>query len=138
MYALTTLLPDGLPHTTPVIGLWDGEGFLLPTGPHEQKARNLRAEPRASVHIGSTSFSAGADIVLRGGVERVIDTEALAWMRNAFIAKYGEVWTFDVGDGVLINDVGGDCWCFRLAPAVAYSFTRGDRGAHTRYRFAAE
>ncbi|MBN2622873.1 MAG: PPOX class F420-dependent oxidoreductase [Acidimicrobiales bacterium] len=49
--AVTTLMPDGTPQTTP---LWidaDGEHLLLNTEVHRQKYRNLSRDPRVTVTI---------------------------------------------------------------------------------------
>ncbi len=135
IYALTTLLPDGMPHTVPVSGLLGERGFFFTSGPKEQKVQNLIADPRASVHVGSAHFFEGVDIVLRGPVERVTDAETLTWMRDAFIAKYCEFWTFGIGEEVFINHHGWPSWCFLLRPTAGYSFTRSESTAQTKYEF---
>lgn len=135
IYALTTLLPDGMPHTVPISGILDDHGLLFCTGPNEQKARNIAHDPRGSVHIGSTHFFEGVDIVLRGAITRVTDQSTLQHLRDAFIAKYGEFWTFGVGEDALINHHELPAWVFRLVPEVGYSFTRGEQTAQTRYDF---
>jgi predicted pyridoxine 5'-phosphate oxidase superfamily flavin-nucleotide-binding protein len=38
LYWLTTVRKDGRAHITPLIGAWDDGGFVLCTGPEEQKA----------------------------------------------------------------------------------------------------
>lgn len=135
IYALTTLLPDGMPHTVPISGIMDDHGFLFCTGPKEQKALNIAHDPRGSVHIGSTLFFEGIDIVVRGRIERVTDQPTLLYLAEAFIAKYGEFWTFGVGDEALINHHELPAWVFRLVPEVAHSFTRAEQTAQTRYGF---
>lgn len=135
IYALTTLLPDGMPHTVPISGIVDDHGFLFCTGPNEQKARNIARDLRGSVHVGSTLFFEGIDIVVRGRIERVTDQPTLQYLAEAFIAKYGEFWTFGVGDEALINHHELPAWVFRLVPDVAHSFTRAEQTAQTRYEF---
>ncbi len=135
IYQLTTLLPDGLPHTVPVTGLLDDAGFLFCTGPNEQKARNLAHDARGSVSIGSPEFFAGVDIILRGKVKRVTDRATLQWVADGFITKYGDFWTFGVGEDALINAHDLPAPVFRLVPSVGYSFTRGEQTAQTRYTF---
>lgn len=136
IYALTTLLPDGAPHTTPVTGLFERAGFLFCTGPQEQKCRNLSMDPRASVHIGSAMFFEGIDVVMRGSCQRVTERASLAAMIEAFVEKYGDFWRFDLGEDALLNHHGNPAWVFRLVPDVAYAFTRGDITAQTKYEFA--
>lgn len=135
IYALTTLLPDGMPHTVPVSGIMEDAGFLFCTGPNEQKAWNIAHDPRGSVHVGSPHFFEGVDIVVRGRIERVTDKASLQALADAFIAKYGEFWTFGVGDDALINHHELPAWVFRLVPEVGHSFTRGEQTAQTRYEF---
>ncbi|MFC7044912.1 PPOX class F420-dependent oxidoreductase [Halobacteriaceae archaeon GCM10025711] len=49
--ALTTLLPDGMPHVTPVWIDYDGEHVQFNTLEGRQKERNLRRDPRAAVLV---------------------------------------------------------------------------------------
>lgn len=135
IYALTTLMPDGAPHTVPVSGIFDGQGFLFCTGQQEQKTRNIGLDPRGSVHIGSPKFFEGIDVVVRGSFTRVTDRETLTGLIEGFVQKYGEFWRFDLGDDALINDHGNPAWVFRLLPDVTFSFTRGDATAQTKYEF---
>jgi hypothetical protein len=123
------------PHTTPLSGLFDDQGFLFCTGHQEQKTRNIIDDPRGSLHIGSPMFFEGIDIVLRGLFTRVTDRESLTAMIEAFVEKYGEFWRFDLGEDALVNHHGNPAWVFRLVPGVAFSFTRGERTAQTKYEF---
>lgn len=136
IYALTTIMSDGMPHITPVSGLYDEQGFLFCTGHQEQKCRNIVHDPRGSVHIGSPLFFEGIDVVVRGSFTRVSDQESLAAMIETFVEKYGEFWRFELGEDALVNDHGNPAWVFRLVPDVAFSFTRGETTAQTRYEFA--
>lgn len=138
IYSLTTLLPGGEPHTVPVSGLFDTDGFLFCTGPHEQKAVNIAHDPRGSVHVGSSLFHEGIDIVARGRIERITDAETLSSMIESFVEKYGDFWRFGLGEDTLLNSHGNPAWVFRLVPEVAHSFTRAERTAQTRYEFASE
>jgi PPOX class probable F420-dependent enzyme len=49
--AVTTLMPDGTPQTTPTWVDGDGEHVLLNTEVHRQKYRNLTRDPRVTVTI---------------------------------------------------------------------------------------
>jgi PPOX class probable F420-dependent enzyme len=49
--AVTTLMPDGTPQTTPVWVDADGEHILLNTEVHRQKFRNVTRDPRITVTI---------------------------------------------------------------------------------------
>ena len=47
--SFTTLMPDGMPQTTPVWCLWDGENVLINTTKSRQKACNVRTNPKVNV-----------------------------------------------------------------------------------------
>lgn len=135
IYALTTVLPDSTPHTVPVAGMWTDDGFVFCTGGYEQKARNIAGNKRASVHIGSTSFSSGMDIVVRGEIIHHTDTESLTRLAEGFEGKYPEFFRFEVTDGALLNAHGNRADVYRLEPEVVHAFTRGENTVQARYAF---
>ena len=49
--AVTTLMPDGTPQTTPLWVDADGEHILLNTEVHRQKFKNVTRDPRVTVTI---------------------------------------------------------------------------------------
>ena len=49
--AVTTLMPDGTPQTTPLWVDTDGEHLLLNTEVHRQKYKNVERDPRITVTI---------------------------------------------------------------------------------------
>jgi PPOX class probable F420-dependent enzyme len=49
--AVTTLMPDGTPQTTPLWVDTDGEHLLLNTEVHRQKYKNVSRDPRITVTI---------------------------------------------------------------------------------------
>jgi PPOX class probable F420-dependent enzyme len=85
--AVTTLMPDGTPQTTP---LWidsDGEHLLLNTEVHRQKYMNISRDPRVTVTIidAANPYSYGE---VRGEVvETVTGPEARAHI-DALAQKY--------------------------------------------------
>jgi hypothetical protein len=64
----------------------------------------------------------------------VTDQDALRRIADAFEAKYGSVWHFDVGDGVFLSS-GGAAAVFRIEPAKVLAFAKDPHG-QTTYRFA--
>ena len=52
-YWVTTLWPDGRPHTMPVWGVWDIDhaDFWFTSSVQSRKARNISADPRCTVAI---------------------------------------------------------------------------------------
>jgi len=129
----TTVRPGGGPHTTPLVSVVVDGAVHITTGPDEQKARNLRADPRCTILTGSNALHAGTDVVVEGDAVRVTDDGELRAVADAFLAKYGDEWRFRATDGALHHD-GGEAWAFRIAPAVAYAFAKSPY-SHTRYRF---
>ncbi|MFC9977464.1 nitroreductase/quinone reductase family protein [Spirillospora sp. NPDC127200] len=48
---LTTVRPNGQPQTSPVGYVWDGAAFLIISNPAAPKIRNLRANPKVTLHL---------------------------------------------------------------------------------------
>lgn len=135
VYALTTVLPDSTPHTVPVAGTWTDEGFVFCTGEYEQKAKNIAHNSRGSMHIGSTSFMTGMDIVVRGEFVHHTDAESLTRLAKEFESKYPDFFKFQVGDGALINAHGNRAAVYCLRPDYTHVFTRDDSTVQARYTF---
>jgi nitroimidazol reductase NimA-like FMN-containing flavoprotein (pyridoxamine 5'-phosphate oxidase superfamily) len=121
LYWLTTTRPDGRPHVTPLIAVWLDGALHLCTGPHEQKARNLAANPRCAVITGTNTLSQGYDVVIEGEALRVTDDADLARIADAYQTKYGPGWRFTARDGHL-HSAGGPAVAYRVAPRTAYGF----------------
>jgi general stress protein 26 len=135
LYWLTTVRADGRPHVTPLIGVvHDGVAHFC-TGLREQKARNLEHNPEVALTTGTNTWAAGLDVVVEGTAVRVTDQDALAALADAYVAKYGEVWRFEVGDGVFRSEGGGDAAVFRIDAAKVMAFAK-DPHAQTTYRLA--
>ena len=104
LYWMITVRADGRPHAVPLVGVWHDGAFAFCTGPEEQKSRNLDANPQVAVTTGSTGangWASGKDVVVEGTAMRVTDAETLQGLADAWFAKYGEDWKFEVrGAGV--------------------------------------
>lgn len=133
IYWLTTIRPDGRPHVTPLIGVWLDGAMHLCTGTHEQKARNLAANPRCALTTGTNTLSDGYDLVIEGEARRVTDDAYLARIADAYRAKYGPGWSFTARDGHL-QSAGGPAFAYRVAPATAYGFGKTNP-SQTRWTF---
>jgi hypothetical protein len=101
LYWLTTVRRDGRPHVTPLIGVWADGAVHFCTGVGEQKARNLEHNRHVAVTTGNNSWAAGLDVVVEGAAIRVADDDALQRLADAYEAKYGDAWRWDVSDGML-------------------------------------
>lgn len=49
---VTTINPDGYPHSVPIWYILDGEDIVIATGPETHKVRNIRANPKGAIVIG--------------------------------------------------------------------------------------
>jgi PPOX class probable F420-dependent enzyme len=108
-YWICTVRPDGSPHAMPVWGIWIEETLWFSSSPDSRKARNLRRDPRVSVHLDS-----GDDVVLLEGVVEASQIDAR--LADAYQAKYGFRPDPDDPNGL---------W-FSLRPRVAYAWLERD------------
>ncbi|MFI8516664.1 pyridoxamine 5'-phosphate oxidase family protein [Streptomyces sp. NPDC085481] len=134
VFWLTTVRPDGRPHVTPLIAVWHEDALHFCTGPDERKARNLEANRRVVLTTGTNTLGEGFDLVIEGEAVRVTDEAALRALVDAYVAKYGEDWRFEVRDGAFLGD-GGTALVFAVAPTTAFGFAKGDPFGQTRWRF---
>ena len=132
LYWLTTVRADGRPHVTPLVGVAPDGAVHFCTGLEEQKARNLEQNPHVAVTTGNNSWAAGLDVVVEGTAVRVTDSDALQQLADAYEAKYGSVWHWNVGDGMLRGD-GHEAAAFRVEPTKVLAFAKDPHG-QTRYR----
>ena len=133
LYWLTTVRGDGRPHVTPLIGVAQDGAVHFCTGLREQKARNLEHSPRVALTTGNNTWAQGLDVVVEGTAQRVVDHDTLQRLADAYEAKYGSVWHFDVGDGVFVT--GEDAAAvFRIEPSKVLAFAK-EPHAQTSYRF---
>ena len=142
LYWIITVRADGRPHAVPLVGVWQDGAFAFCTGPEEQKQRNLDANPRVAVTTGSTGangWDSGKDLVVEGTAVRVTDPEALQALADAWSAKYGEDWRFEVRGREFVElshsggSTAGGAWVYRVPPAKVIAF--GDAHGQTTYRF---
>ncbi|MCW2783745.1 MAG: hypothetical protein JWP74_262 [Marmoricola sp.] len=142
LYWISTVRVDGRPHAVPLVGVWHEGAFAFCTGADEQKARNLEANPHVAVTTGSTGangWATGTDVVLEGVATRVTDTEALQALADAWLAKYGEDWHYEVRDQQFFelsqsgDGTGGGALVFRVNAAKVLAF--GGEHGQTAYRF---
>jgi general stress protein 26 len=133
LYWLTTVRADGRPHVTPLIGVFDGGAIHICTGSGEQKARNLEHSPLVAITTGTNTWDKGLDVVVEGTAVRISDNGELQRLADAYEAKYGSVWHFDVGDGVFMTGDDHDPgYVFRIEPAKVLAFAKEPHG-QTRF-----
>jgi hypothetical protein len=87
-YWITTVKPDGSPHTMVVWGLWQDGRLLFSTGSKSRKARNLAQNTNCVV---CTELANEAAIV--EGIAEIADVPA----RQKFLPTYERKYKFDMG-----------------------------------------
>jgi PPOX class probable F420-dependent enzyme len=130
---LATVRPDGRPHVTPLLTVWDDDAPWFCTGADERKGRNLAANPRCVLTTGDNRLDAGLDVVVEGTAVRVRDDERLRRVAARYEAKYGRDWHFDVRDGEFVGPVGNRAVVFRVEPETVFAFGKGEY-SQTRFR----
>jgi pyridoxine/pyridoxamine 5'-phosphate oxidase len=133
LYWITTVRRDGRPHVTPLIGVADGGIVHFTTGLREQKARNLEHNDHVAMTTGNNTWDRGLDVVVEGRAVRVSDQESLRRIADAYVAKYGSAWEFEVGDGVFRHGGEHEAAVFRIEPDKVLAFAK-EPHAQTRYR----
>ena len=134
LYWLTTVRADGRPHVTPLVGVaFDGAVHFC-TGLREQKARNLEHSPLVALTTGTNTWAQGMDVVVEGTAVRITDRDTLQRLADAYEAKYGSVWHFDVIEDGFKSDEGGPAAVFRIEPSKVMAFAK-EPHAQTTFRF---
>jgi len=134
LYWLTTVRADGRPHVTPLIGIYHEGAVHFATGTGEQKFRNLEHSRTVAVTTGANAWDKGLDIVVEGEAVRITDNAKLHELADVIEAKYGEVWHFDVGDGVFGAQGKDPAHVFRVEPSKVLAFAKDPHG-QTSFRF---
>ena len=83
---ITTVTAGGQPQSSPVWFLWAEGEFLVYAQPHSWKVRNLRVNPRVSLHLNSDE--AGNRVATFEGSARICDGDPPAQEVPAYLAKY--------------------------------------------------
>ena len=82
-YWITTVKPDGSPHTMVVWGLWQDGRLLFSTGSQSRKARNLAENPKCIVCNEDAH-----EAVIVEGVAEIADVAARKKLLPAYERKY--------------------------------------------------
>ena len=105
------------------------------TGIGEQKARNLEHSNRVALTTGTNTWASGLDVVVEGQAVRITDEDELRRLAGAYVAKYGEVWRFEVADGAFRHSSEDPAPVFRIEPSKVIAFAK-DPHAQTTYGFS--
>jgi PPOX class probable F420-dependent enzyme len=85
-YWVATIEPSRSPQVTPVWGTLVGDRAYFSCGDDTRKARNLRRDPRVTIHLDSDQ----GVVVITGVARRVEDPRLERRVTQAMRAKYGE------------------------------------------------
>ena len=88
-YWLTTVRPDGMPHTMVVWGIWLDGAYYFSTNATSRKARNMQQNPNCIV----CNEKADEAVIMEGLVRRLNDSEIPPQAFTDYKAKYG--WELD-------------------------------------------
>jgi len=125
-YWITTVKPDGSPHTMVVWGLWQDGRLLFSTGGKSRKARNLARNPNCVV----CTEHANEAVIVEGTAE-IADIAA----RRKFLAKYTGKYDFDMSsmtDDILAMKEP----VFAVRPHVVFGlWEKHFQGKSTRWKF---
>ena len=132
IYWISTVQPNGQPHTTPLIAIWLDDAIHITTGSEERKAVNLAENPACTITTGCNALNDGIDIVIEGRATRLQDDITLQQLAARYKSKYD--WEFTVRDGTLAD---GDhpALVFRITPRTVFAFNKGEPFAQTRWQF---
>ena len=136
MFWLSTVRRDGRPHVVPLPAMWLDGALHFCTGPQEQKARNLAANPRCVLTTGTDRFMSGLDVVVEGQASRVTNDDLLTRLAAMWQDKLG--WHYKVVDGAFREKAAGaadEAHVFALVPTKILAFGKGEPFSQTRYRF---
>jgi len=88
-YWLTTVRPNGMPHTMVVWGIWLGGAYYFSTGATTRKARNLQQNPNCIV----CNENAEEAVIVEGVARKLNDDKIPQQAFTDYKAKYG--WELD-------------------------------------------
>jgi PPOX class probable F420-dependent enzyme len=83
---LTTVRPDGRPHTIPVWFLWDGQTIMIVSQPNTQKIRNLRSNPNVTLALDGSDE--GGDVIVLEGKAELLEKKAAEIDLPGYYTKY--------------------------------------------------
>jgi PPOX class probable F420-dependent enzyme len=86
---LSSIRNDGGPHLVPSRFVWDGEAVLVFSKPSAQKVRNVRANPRVMLAVGSAERD--FDVELVEATAEVFPETTTSFLPGAFAGQYAEL-----------------------------------------------
>jgi general stress protein 26 len=128
---ISTVRADGRPHVTPLVPVWLDGTLYFCTGPGEQKALNLAANPQVVLTTGCNQWDQGLDVMVEGEARLVTDRRTLERLAAAWATKWDGSWQFEVTDGGFRHEA-GHALVYAVEPAKVLAFGKGPF-SHTRH-----
>ena len=131
---LSTVRPDGRPHTTGVGALWVDDRFYFTSGPKTQKSRNLARNSSCVISVALGNL----DLVVEGTATRVTDEATLERLAKAYAAQG---WPASAKDGALTAEysapsAGPPPWdLYEMIPKTAFGVATKEPFGATRWQF---
>jgi general stress protein 26 len=136
LFWISTVRSDGRPHVTPLVAIWAEDALWFCTGAGEQKAVNLRANPRVVLTTGENTWDRGLDVVVEGEAVQVTDDAALGRVAEVWAAKWDGRWQWQVRDGAFNNaEWNARAVVFAVRPSKVFTHSKGDPFGETRHLF---
>ena len=133
LFWISTVRAGGRPHVTPLVGVWLDDALHFCTGPEEQKALNIAAEPRVALTTGANDWQSGLDVVIEGEAIRVTSADKLQQLADAWAQKWDGRWHYQVGTNGFRHG-SATVTVFAVRPSKVLAFAKGTF-SHTRHRF---
>ncbi|HUZ25216.1 MAG TPA: pyridoxamine 5'-phosphate oxidase family protein [Streptosporangiaceae bacterium] len=125
-YWVTSVWPDGRPHSTPVWGMWDDTELWFTCAVQSRKARNLRADPRCVV----ATEDASNPVIIEGNARIVTDDQSVRRALGLMNDKY------QTGIEISFLDPARNA-TIAVRPGKVIGMRHGDfTGSPTRWTFA--
>ena len=135
-YWVTTVRPDGRPHSTTIAAVWLDDAIHFTTGASEVKAKNLAGNRSLIVTAGCSDWE-GLDIVIEGEAAPVTDPDRLTRLASAFTEKYDDFFGMRVVDGRLRGSGTDQApLAFEVRPTKAFGFGKAPAFSQTRWRWS--
>jgi general stress protein 26 len=134
LFWISTVRTDGRPHVTPLVAVWLDGIIYFATGPTEQKAINLAANPHVILTTGCNQWDTGLDVVVEGDASQLTEDGPLIRLAAAWRTKWDGRWRYEVRDGAFHHEGGGIAPVFSVTPVKILAFAKGTF-SHTRHQF---
>jgi general stress protein 26 len=135
LFWLTTVRPDGRPHSTPLVAVWALDELHFTTGEDEQKSKNLHANPHVLLTTGRNGWEDGVDVIVEGDARRNNDQAALEEIAAVFAPKWdADTWHYTASEGKFFHPGGFEVELYSVKPRKVYAFAKGTFG-HTVHHF---